>query len=131
MNSENKNNVPQWLADSKTATTEQNDEVGLVVAEYIGGFRKRGFSENQIAQLLAKAFLLPADEVFKRVDAVLSCGMESDEENTRNLCVYLANKSKLFSVTEKDPCETISYLKAEYGNAEAFTMLLDFPNILG
>ena len=36
---ENKNNVPQWILDSKTGIEEQNDEVGLVVAGFIGALR--------------------------------------------------------------------------------------------
>lgn len=130
MNSEMKNQVPQWMAESKTAATEQNDEVGLIVAEYIGGFRKRGFSESHIAQLLAKAFLLPAEEVFKRVDAVLSCGGEGEEENARNLCVYVTDKGGLFFAEDTDPCEIIENLKSKYGQAAAFETLLEFPEIL-
>lgn len=130
MNWDNKNQVPQWMAESKTATTEQNNEVGLIVAEYIGGFRKRGFSENQIAQLLAKAFLLPASEVFERVDAVLSCGEENEAESAKNLCVYVTGKGELFSPEDTDPCEIIEYLKNTYGKTAAFETLLTFPEIL-
>ena len=33
-------NIPQWIKDSKTDISEQNDEVGLIVAGYIGAFVK-------------------------------------------------------------------------------------------
>ena len=61
----NVNNVPQWMIDSKTAATEQNDEVGLIVAKYIGFFRKTGFAEKQIGIMLTSAFLLDLSEVQK------------------------------------------------------------------
>ncbi len=118
------------MVESETAITEQNNEVGLIVAEYIGGFRKRGFSENQIAQLLVKAFLLPASEVFERIDAVLSCGSEDEKERVRNLCVFVTDKGGLFSMEDTDPCEIIGYLKNKYGKPATFETLLAFPEIL-
>ena len=89
------NNIPQWIVDSKTDITEQNDEVGLIVAGYIGAFRKRGFSEKQIGAMLSSAFLLPSEEVEKRIDAVLTCGSETTEE-IKNLCVFAVQKGGLF-----------------------------------
>ena len=64
---ENKN-VPQWILDSTTGINEQNDEVGLVVAGYIGAFMKRGFTQADIGIALSKAFLLPVQEVEARLD---------------------------------------------------------------
>ena len=126
----NKNfsDVPQWLVDSKTSVTEQNDEVGLIVADYIGAFRKRKFTEKQIGSLLTAAFLLPVQEVEKRIDAVLSCG--DDDENIRNLCALSGSKGYLFSLDNSDPCEIIEILKNKYGKAATFETLLTFPEIL-
>ena len=121
------NNVPQWILDSKTSGTEQNDEVGLIVAGYIGFFRKKGFSEKQIGSMLTTAFLLDLAEVEKRVNAVLACG-ENDEAKT--LCVFLASKGVLFNNEESDPCEIIEIIKKKYGKAAAFEALLTFPGIL-
>ena len=68
-----KNNVPQWILESKTGIEEQNDEVGMIVAGFIGAFVKRGFDQKEIGMLMAQAFLLPLEEVEKRVDVILSC----------------------------------------------------------
>ena len=123
------NNIPQWMIDSKTDITEQNDEVGLIVAGYIGAFRKRGFSEKQIGSMLSSAFLLPLEEVEKRIDAVLTCGSE-DSEDIKNLCVFAVQKGGLFSTDDTDPCEIIEIIKNTYGKTAAFETLLTFPQIL-
>lgn len=122
--------VPQWMIDSKTDVTEQNDVVGLVVAEYIGAFRKRGFLQNQMGIMLASAFLLPVEEVEKRMDAVLSCAFNKDEESIRNLCAFAVEKGNLFSVDDTDPCEIIGILKGKYGNEATVDTILTFPQIL-
>lgn len=124
------NNVPQWILDSKTSVTEQNDEVGLIVAGYIGFFRKNGFSEKQIGLMLTTAFLLELPEVEKRVKAVLSCGEDSDKDKTRDLCAFLASRGVLFNNEESDPCEIIEIIKTKYGKTAAFETLLTFPEIL-
>ena len=123
------NNIPQRMIDSKTDITEQNDEVGLIVAGYIGAFRKRGFSEKQIGSMLSSAFLLPLEEVEKRIDAVLTCGSE-DSEDIKNLCVFAVQKGGLFSTDDTDPCEIIEIIKNTYGKTAAFETLLTFPQIL-
>ena len=123
------NNIPQWMIDSKTDITEQNDEVGLIVAGYIGAFRKRGFTEKQIGSMLSSAFLLPLEEVEKRIDAVLTCGSE-DSEDIKNLCVFAVQKGGLFSTDDTDPCEIIEIIKNTYGKTAAFETLLTFPQIL-
>lgn len=130
MNSEIKNNVPSWMLESETAPTEQNKEVDMIVAGYIGSFRKRGFSQLQIGSLMTSAFLLPLEEVEKRLDAVLSCAEDGDEESGRKLCVYLAQTGSLFSTEDTDPCEIIGILKEKYGKNAAFETLLTFPDIL-
>lgn len=122
-------NVPEWIKDSKTDITEQNDEVGLIVAGYIGAFRKRGFSQNQIGIMLPTAFLLSLEETEKRIDAVLSCGVDG-EEDIKNLCVFAVQKGGLFSTDDTDPCEIIELLKNKYGKTAAFETLLTFPQIL-
>ena len=124
------NNVPQWMIDSKTATTEQNDEVGLIVAKYIGFFRKTGFTEKQIGIMLTSAFLLDLNEVEKRIEAVLSCGEEGKEDKARELCAFLASKGTLFDNADTDPCEIIEYIKNKYGDAATFETLLTFPQLL-
>ena len=126
----NVNNVPQWILDSTTATTEQNDEVGLIVAKYIGFFRKTGFTEKQIGMMLASAFLLDLSEVEKRIEAVLSFGEEGKEDKARDLCAFLASKGTLFDTADTDPCEIIEYIKNKYGDAAAFETLLTFPQLL-
>ncbi len=123
------NNVPQWMIDSKTDITEQNDEVGLIVAGYIGAFRKRGFTQNQMGIMLSKAFLLPLEEVEKRIDAVLSCD-SGESENIKNLCVFAVQNGGLFSGDDTDPCEIIEIIKNKYGKTAAFETLLTFPQIL-
>lgn len=122
------NNVPQWMIDSKTDITEQNNEVGLIVAGYIGAFTKRGFSQKQMGSMMTSAFLLPLDEVEKRVDAVLSCADEA--ETAKKLCVFAVEKGELFSNENTAPCEIIEYLKKKYGNKAAFETILTFPQIL-
>ena len=124
-----KNNVPQWLSDSKTSITEQNDEVGLIVAGYIGFFRKMGFSQNDMGLMLSSAFLLDLPEVEKRINAVFSCG-EAENDKVKELCVFLASRGALFNNEDSDPCEIIEIIKEKYGNVAAFETLLTFPEIL-
>lgn len=120
--------IPQWIKDSKTGISEQNDEVGLVVAGYIGAFVKRGFTQQEMGSVMASAFLLPQREVEKRVDAVLS--LSDDKEQAKKLCIFCVQKGELFSVEDTDPCEIIDILKAKYGNAAVIDTLLNFPEIL-
>ena len=122
------NNVPQWMLDSKTAPDEQNKEVDLIVADYIGVFRKKGFNQQQMGILMTSAFLLPSDEVERRLDAVLSCAENEDEG--RNLCAYLVQKGYLFAQDNADPCEIISILRGNYGKEAAFETLLTFGQLL-
>ena len=124
------NNVPQWMLDSTTAPTEQNKEVDMIVAGFIGAFRKRGFDQQHIGILMTSAFLLSLEEVEKRIDAVLSCGEEGNEESGRKLCAYLAQQGVLFSTEDTDPCEIIEILKNAYGKEAAFETLLTFPKLL-
>ena len=122
------NNVPQWMLDSTTAPTEQNKEVDLIVADFIGAFRKRGFSQQQMGILMTSAFLLSAQEVEKRLDAVLSCASNDDEG--KNLCAYLVQKGYLFAQDNADPCEIINILKGKYGDEAAFETMLTFGQLL-
>lgn len=121
------NNVPEWILNSKTDITEQNNEVGLVVAGYIGAFNKRGFSQKQIGCMLSRAFLLDVKEVEKRLDALLCCG---EGDVIRNLCVYAVEKGGLFSIDGNDPCEIIEILKNKYGKDAVVETVLTFPEIL-
>lgn len=123
---ENKN-VPQWILDSKTDITEQNDEVGLIVAGYIGAFNKRGFSQKQIGCMLSRAFLLDVKEVEKRIDALLACG---EGEEIKNLCAFAVEKGGLFSTEGSDPCEIIEMLRNRYGNDAVIETILTFPQVL-
>lgn len=123
-------NVPQWMLDSTTAPTEQNKEVDMIVAGFIGAFRKRGFDQQQIGILMTGAFLLPLEEVEARLDAVLSCAEDGDEDSARKLCAYLAQQGVLFSTEDTDPCEIIEILKKAYGKEAAFETLLTFPKLL-
>ncbi len=122
------NYVPQWMLDSTTAPNEQNKEVDLIVADFIGAFRKRGFSQQQIGILMTGAFLLPLSEVEKRLDSVLSCAANEDEG--RNLCAYLAQKGYLFAQDNADPCEIIGILKDRYGEEATFETMLTFGQLL-
>lgn len=122
------NNVPQWMLDSKTAPAEQNKEVDLIVADYIGAFRKRGFNQKLMGIFMTTAFLLSVEEVERRIDAVLSC--TSDEEKGKNLCGYLAQKGYLFAQDNADPCEIIDFLKKKYGKEAAFETMLTFGHLL-
>lgn len=124
------NNVPQWMLDSTTAPTEQNKEVDMIVAGFIGAFRKRGFDQQHIGILMTSAFLLSLEEVEKRIDAVLSCAEEGNEDSGRKLCAYLAQQGVLFSTEDTDPCEIIEILKNAYGKEATFETLLTFPRLL-
>ena len=124
-----KNNVPQWILESNTGIKEQNDHVGLIVAGFIGAFRKRGFDQKEIGIMMAQAFLLPLEEVERRIDAVLSCG-EGEEDDVKKLCLYVVQKGCLFDNNSSDPCEIIELLKSWYGKKAAFETLLTFPEIL-
>lgn len=121
-------NIPKWIKDSKTDITEQNDEVGLIVAGYISAFVKRGFTQQEMGSLMAGAFLLPLEEVEKRVDEVLS--LTEDKEKAKRLCIFCVQKGELFSVEDTDPCEIIGLLKEKYGNEAVIETLLSFPEIL-
>ena len=121
-------NIPQWIKDSKTDISEQNDEVGLIVAGYIGAFVKRGFTQQEMGSLMASAFLLPLEMVEKRVDAVLS--LSDDKEKAKKLCIFCVQKGEIFSVEDTDPCEIIGILKEKYGNDAVIETLLSFPEIL-
>ena len=118
------------MLDSTTAPTEQNKEVDMIVAGFIGAFRKRGFDQQQIGILMTGAFLLPLEEVESRLDAVLSCAEEGNEDSARKLCAYLAQQGVLFSTEDTDPCEIIEILKNAYGKEAAFETLLTFPKLL-
>ncbi len=126
---ENKN-VPQWIMDSKTGAEKQNDEVGLIVASFIGAFNKRGFEQKEIGIMMAQAFLLPLDEVERRIDAILSCDENADSDSAKKLCLYTVQKGCLFSTEETDPCDLITLLKAMYGGEFAFESLLVYPELL-
>ncbi len=124
-----KNNVPQWILESNTGIKEQNDQVGLIVAGFIGAFRKRGFDQKEIGIMMAQAFLLPLEEVERRIDAVLSCG-ENEEDDVKKLCLYTVQKGCLFDNNNSAPCEIIELLKDWYGKKATFETLLTFPEIL-
>lgn len=124
----NKNNVPEWILESTTGIEAQNDEVGMIVAGFIGAFRKRGFDQKEIGIMLTQAFLLPLEEVEKRVDAVLTCN--SDKEGCKRLCLYTVQQGYLFDNNHADPCGAIELLKALYGGDFAFEAILTYPEIL-
>ena len=124
------NNVPQWILNSKTGIEEQNNEVGMIVADFIGAFRKRGFNESEIGMLLTKAFLLPVEEVEKRVDALLSCDENAEPESARKLCIYAVQQGMLFDNNSSDPCDIITLMKAMYGGEFAFEAFLTYPELL-
>ncbi len=121
-------NVPQWMIESKTDITEQNDEVGLIVAGYIGAFVKRGFTQQEMGSLMASAFLLPLAEVEKRVDAVLS--LTDDKERGKKLCVFCVQSCGLFSAEGTDPCEIIGIIKENYGSEAVIETLINFTDLL-
>jgi hypothetical protein len=125
-----KNNVPQWILESKTGIEEQNDEVGLIVAGFIGAFVKRGFDQKEIGMLMAQAFLLPLEEVEKRVDAILSCDENADAQTARNLCIYTVQSGALFDNDNSDPCDIIELVKTMYGGEFAFEAFLTYPELL-
>lgn len=122
------NNVPQWILNSSTGIEKQNDEVGLIVAKFIGSFRKRGFEEKEIGIMMAQAFLLPLEEVERRVDAILSCG--DNIEECKRLCLYTAQEGYLFDNNKSDPCGVVELLKAMYGKEFAFEAILSYPSVL-
>lgn len=123
----NENFVPQWILDSKTAPDEVNKDVDKIVGGYVAAFMKRGFSQSEIGELLVPAFALPLEEVEKRVDAVLSCGIN---EQMRILCARMASRGFLFSNDNNDPREIIELIKEKYGEGVAQETLLVFPEIL-
>lgn len=94
-------NVPQWMQDSRSEIQGQNDVVGLIIAEYIGAFVKRGFTQQEMGSLMAGAFLLPLEDVEKRIDALMS--LCDDKEQGKKLCVFCVQKGELFSVEDTDP----------------------------
>lgn len=127
--SENKN-VPQWILDSSTGIEQQNDAVGLIVADFIGAFRRRGFNQNEIGMVMAQAFLLSLEEVEKRMDAVLSCDEGADSQTAKNLCIYTIQKECLFDNNHSDPCGLIELLKTMYGGSFTFEAILTYPELL-
>lgn len=122
--------VPQWILDSTTAPDEVNKDADKIVGGYVASFMKRGFSQKDIGCLLVQAFTLPSEEIEKRIDSVLSCGEDGEEESTRKLCVFAASKGFLFSGDKSDPCEIIEIIKNKYGKKAAFETILTFPEIL-
>lgn len=126
----NENFVPQWILDSKTAPHEVNKEADKIVGSYVATLMKRGFSQKEIGIVMLQAFTLPVDEVEKRVDAVLSCGEQGEEESARRLCAFAVSKGHLFSGDESDPCGAVKLLKEKYGKKAAFETILTFPEIL-
>lgn len=125
-----KNKVPQWILDSKTGIEQQNDEVGLVVAGYIGAFRKRGFSQGDMGIMLSKAFLLPVEEIEKRIDAILELDSSVDSDTARRMCVYAVQSDCLFDNDNSDPCGAVELIKVMYGGEFAFEALLEYPQLL-
>ncbi len=126
----NENFVPQWILNSTTAPQEVDKDVDQIVGGYVAAFIKRGFSQKDIGCLMVQAFTLPLKEVEKRIDCVLSCGDNGEEESARKLCTFVASKGHLFSGNDSDPCAIIEYLKSEYGKNAAFETMLAFPEIL-
>ena len=126
---ENKN-VPQWILDSTTGIEEQNDEVGLVVAGYIGAFMKRGFTQGDIGIALSKAFLLSVEEVEARLDAILNCCAQVDAATARRMCLFTIQQGYLFDNDNSDPCGLIELLKVLYGGEFTFEALLQYPQLL-
>lgn len=122
--------VPQWILDSKTAPDEVNKDVDKIVGGYVASFMKRGFSQKDIGCLMVQAFTLRLAEVEKRIDCVLSCGEQGEEESARKLCVFTASKGFLFSGDESAPCDIIELIKNKYGKKAAFETILTFPEIL-
>lgn len=125
-----KNFVPQWILDSKTAHLEVDKNADKIVGSYVASFMKRGFSQKDIGCLMVQAFTLSLEEVEKRVDCVLSCGEKGEEENARKLCIFASSRGFLFSGKESDPCGVIELIKNKYGKKAAFETILTFPEIL-
>ncbi len=126
---ENKKNVPTWVLSSTTGIEKNDDNAGLMVAKFVGALRKRGFSETEIGIVLAKAFLLPLDEVEKRIDKILSLG-EEENNSVKKLCLFLIDKGVLFDTDNTNPVEIIEILEKTYGKEAAFETLLTYPKIL-
>ena len=126
----NENFVPQWILDSTTAPYEVNKDVDKIVGGYVASFMKRGFSQKEIGCRMVQAFTLPLEEIERRIDTLLSCGEEGEEESARKLCAFAASKGFLFSGDESNPCEIIELLKTKYGKKAAFETILTFPEIL-
>ncbi len=122
-------NVPQWVLESTTGIEKNDDGAARVVASFIGALRKRGFGEKEIGIVLAKAFLLPLEEVENRIDKVLSLRIEGDE-GAKKLCLFLIDKGVLFDTDNTDPEEIIEILEENYGKEAAFETLLTYPKLL-
>ncbi len=122
-------NVPQWVLDSTTGIEKNDDNAGLMVASFIGALRKRKFSEKEIGTVLAKAFLMPLEEVELRIDRVLSLRANGDG-GARRLCLFLIDKGVLFDQDNTNPVEIIDILEKSYGKEAAFETLLTYPKLL-
>ncbi len=126
----NENFVPRWILDSTSAPDEVDKEADKIVGSYVSALMKRGFSQKEIGILMVQAFTIPLSEVEKRVDSVLSCGEDGEEESARRLCAFVVSKGHLFSGDESDPCEIIELLKGKYGKKAVFETVLTFPEVL-
>ncbi len=126
--SENKN-VPDFVLSSTTGIEKNDDGAAMVIASFIGALRKRRFTENEIGVVLAKAFLLPLEEVEKRIDKILSLREEGDE-GSKKLCLFLVDRGVLFDTDNTNPVEIIGILEKSYGKEAAFETLLTFPKLL-
>lgn len=122
--------TPQWLIDSETEPTEVNEEVGSIVGGYVNALRKRGFSQPQMGVILMRAFAQDVEEVEKRLDCLLSCVEEGEEEKGRGLCAVVCFNGTLFLKNDSDPCEIIEILKDNYGKQAAYETINTFPEIL-
>ncbi len=126
---ENKKNVPDWVLNSTTGIEKNDDAAALVIASFIGALRKRDFTEKEIGIVLAKAFLLPLEEVEKRIDKILSL-REDGDEGAKKLCLFLIDKGVLFDTDNTNPVEITEILEKTYGKEAAFETLLTYPKIL-
>ena len=122
--------TPQWLIDSETAPTEVNEEVGSIVGGYVEALRKRGFSQRLMGIVLMKTFGSDLAEAEKRIDCILSCVDEGEEEKGRALCAKVCLERTEVFKSDTDPCEIIGFLKDTYGKQAAYETINTFPEIL-